>query len=431
MSASLILEIVIDPTQPVTPDVTTVEVNQNPFVIGRGKGSHWVLDNGRNTVSRSHARVETVLGRFYLVGTGRNPISVNSREIPNELPREIRVGDSFTIEEFEIRVREGSGQQDVRPGELKGRMPTPSPQPGPLHKRNGEETSREGREQSDEKDWWKEPSLGTQSSVDSGSERDPFGDIFDSPAPQPRLVVVDASDPSEGVTASEYPVTQREAAPSFEPEPVRRDDVGRDAAAMSALLSAAGIDETTAAKMLPDDLGRALRVAIDGYIKLHRARTSLGKHLRVARAFDDESAVNPLKTSRNSADALIALFDSSAEDRVDGARAIREIVSEFESHEMAMVAAIGKAFDDTIESFNPAKIEQEVARRAANPLAALTVKSKCWDQFVETFSRFGTDRDAMMRRLFLDPFTEEYIKSIAQQRSSRRLPNKDRSASKE
>lgn len=438
MSDSLILEIALDPTCTVTPEVMTVEVDRSPFVIGRDRSScHWVLDNGRNTISRHHANITSVGGAYYLESTGRNPVSVNRTELPSNSPREIRDGDTFTIEEFEIRVRRVSAaaEKDVvekRAKQLERPLPIPSPPSIPpgsnpfssITPNVGVRSApdEEGQEEAESQlKWWEQPSTNSRQIVDDDwSSGRAVSSILDEPGP---VVQWSGQFPAaaDGVEADDPFVVSTDKEDSSE---VRRAPLEPDGA-FSTFLKAAGFEGDAGASVRPDELGKALRAAIEGFRKLHKARIQMNRQLRVSSA-NESSHRNPLKSAEKAGEALELLFASPEAERLDGASAIREIVAEFENHEIAMVASLGRAFENVLESFDPAMIERDVSRKSANPLAALTTKSKCWDQFVAKYGRWAEDRNDAQQRLFLDPLAEAYLKSVAGQRAERRSRSEDR-----
>jgi pSer/pThr/pTyr-binding forkhead associated (FHA) protein len=83
-------------------------VSKNEITIGRGSRSVSVdlPIKGDPEVSRTHAVLSRDnQGRFWLVAKGRNPTTVNGREVIREEPTEVAPDQKIAICDFVIRIQ--------------------------------------------------------------------------------------------------------------------------------------------------------------------------------------------------------------------------------------------------------------------------------------------------------------------------------------
>jgi type VI secretion system FHA domain protein len=98
------------------------------LTIGRTPGNDWVIPDPY--VSKQHARISYVNGRFVVEGLGRNPIALNnsSAHLPSGQAHPLKNGDRLFIDQYEVVI---SLMQGDLPGELPEDPFSPlSPQPG-------------------------------------------------------------------------------------------------------------------------------------------------------------------------------------------------------------------------------------------------------------------------------------------------------------
>lgn len=70
--------------------------------IGRSRECDWIIRSPY--LSRIHARIRMINNRYFIEGTGRTPLRLNARQLPNYLLWELHAGDRLLLDEYEIKV---------------------------------------------------------------------------------------------------------------------------------------------------------------------------------------------------------------------------------------------------------------------------------------------------------------------------------------
>lgn len=70
--------------------------------IGRSRECDWIIKSPY--LSRIHARISMINDRYFIEGTGRTPLKLNSRQLPNYLLWELHAGDRLLLDEYEMKV---------------------------------------------------------------------------------------------------------------------------------------------------------------------------------------------------------------------------------------------------------------------------------------------------------------------------------------
>jgi hypothetical protein len=70
--------------------------------IGRSRECDWIIKSPY--LSRIHARIRMINNRYFIEGTGRTPLKLNARQLPNYLLWELHAGDRLLLDEYEMKV---------------------------------------------------------------------------------------------------------------------------------------------------------------------------------------------------------------------------------------------------------------------------------------------------------------------------------------
>ena len=70
--------------------------------IGRSRECDWIIKSPY--LSRLHARIRMINNRYFIEGTGRTPLTLNARQLPNYLLWELHPGDRLLMDEYEMKV---------------------------------------------------------------------------------------------------------------------------------------------------------------------------------------------------------------------------------------------------------------------------------------------------------------------------------------
>ncbi len=257
------------------------------------------------------------------------------------------------------------------------------------------------------------------------------------PPPSPGNTPPRAMPPSSGSPAASRPVTPspggrgavRDAAPPVKPpkpQPAGREvrpavaeirspvmetpHAGAGGAELADLLRGAGLPAQEMSPEVMQDLGRVLRVVVEGVMDVLRARAEIKSQFRLPMTRIQSAENNPLKHSPNVESALHTLLVQRNPGFLSTVQAFEDAFADIRNHQMAMLEGVRAAFESMLESFDPKELEKGFERTAKRGFGS--AKSKYWDLYVERFTQLGGDADDTFRRLFGDVFAEAYEKQL-------------------
>ena len=202
------------------------------------------------------------------------------------------------------------------------------------------------------------------------------------------------------------PQPRRTARPErpFEPpkrvstSPARAEPVApaRDRASippdLAELLRGAGLADRDISPQVLNELGKVLRVVVQGVMEMLRARSEIKSQFRLPLTRVKAAENNPLKFSPNVESALHTVLVQRNAGYLDTVAAFEDAFADIRGHQMAMLEGMRAGFEAMLESFNPAALATEF-ERAGNR------KSKFWELYTQRFDRLKDDSDTF-RRLF-------------------------------
>jgi type VI secretion system FHA domain protein len=237
--------------------------------------------------------------------------------------------------------------------------------------------------------------------------------------PEPRVVVPEsrAPIPEPVVIRQPEPIPTQAAFPAR--APVMGDHSGRFepafagfGAELTELMRGAGLSDKDLSPEMVRDLGRVLRVVVEGVMDVLRARAEIKSQFRLPLTRIQSVENNPLKHSPNVESALHTLLVQRNPGYLSAVQAFEDAFADIRSHQMAMLEGVRTAFQSMLESFDPKELEKEFERSGKRGLSFKGAKSKYWDLYVDRFAHLGGDADDTFRRLFGDVFAEAYEKQL-------------------
>lgn len=230
--------------------------------------------------------------------------------------------------------------------------------------------------------------------------------------------------PPQPAQPTHYEVPPRPAPPRPPPPPrapAASDQSGsfRPAATgargdLAELLRGAGLSEQDLSPEMVRDLGKVLRVVVQGVMDVLRARTEIKLQFRLplTRIQSDEN--NPLKHCPNVESALHTLLIQRNPGYLSTVQAFEDAFADIRSHQLAMLEGVRVAFESMLESFDPEELQKqfEGGGKRGGRLGFGGGKAKFWDLYVAHFAQLGSDADDTYRRLFGDVFAEAYEKQL-------------------
>jgi type VI secretion system FHA domain protein len=179
---------------------------------------------------------------------------------------------------------------------------------------------------------------------------------------------------------------------------------------LAELLRGAGLSEHDMSPEMMQDLGKVLRVVVEGVMDVLRARAQIKSQFRLPLTRIQSADNNPLKHSPNVESALHTLLVQKNPGFLSAVQAFEDAFADIRNHQMAMLEGVRVAFESMLESFDPKELEKGFERAAKRGFGS--AKSKYWDLYVDRFAQLGGDADDTFRRLFGDVFGEAYEKQL-------------------
>jgi type VI secretion system FHA domain protein len=179
---------------------------------------------------------------------------------------------------------------------------------------------------------------------------------------------------------------------------------------LAELLRGAGLSEQDMSPEMMQDLGKVLRVVVEGVMNVLRARAEIKSQFRLPLTRIQSADNNPLKHSPNVESALHTLLVQKNPGFLSTVQAFEDAFADIRNHQMAMLEGVRVAFESMLESFDPKELEKGFERAAKRGFGS--AKSKYWDLYVDRFVQLGGDADDTFRRLFGDVFAEAYEKQL-------------------
>ena len=176
------------------------------------------------------------------------------------------------------------------------------------------------------------------------------------------------------------------------------------------LMRGAGLSASELSPEMMRDLGRVLRVVVEGVMDVLRARAEIKSQFRLPMTRIQSAENNPLKHSPNVESALHTLLVQRNPGFLPTVQAFEDAFADIRNHQMAMLEGLRVAYDAMLESFDPKELEKGFERAAKRGFG--NTKAKYWDLYKERFTQLGDDADDTFRRLFGDVFAEAYEKQL-------------------
>ena len=179
---------------------------------------------------------------------------------------------------------------------------------------------------------------------------------------------------------------------------------------LTALLRGAGLSDSDMSPEVMQELGKILRVVVEGLMEVLRARAEIKAQFRVPLTRMKSVENNPLKHSPNVEAALNTLLVQRNPGFLSSVQAFEDALADIRNHQMAMLEGVRVAFESMLESFDPKELEKEFDRTGKRAFGS--AKSRYWELYVQRFARLGADADDTYRKLFGDVFAAAYEKQF-------------------
>lgn len=452
-------------------------VGPRGLTIGRAPGNDWVIPDPY--VSKQHARIVCTDGRFFVEGLGRNPIALGSADnvVPTSQRYPLNSGDRLFIDQYEILVTALPGDPPGNAGAVAEPAEPPdfslASTPTPIVESVAPAAAAvpaampRGTHGPVIPDVWSnvipdpdaetaelDPLHALGDSVRSvevelppvnWQQASPLGDHYQPPPPVQGI----PENWARSILVPRPPLPKRQAAPppparanERESEPAgtranEREPVPAGAPAepapsaqapppvipadLTALLRAAGLSDRDLSPEVVQELGKLLRVVVEGVMEVLQGRAEIKSQFRLPVTRVQARENNPLKLSPNVESALHTLLVQRNPGYLPTVQAFEDAFADIRNHQLAMLEGVRVAFESMLGAFDPRQMEQDFERtvKRGGLLGGLSGKSRYWELYTERFARFGRDADDTFRRLFGNVFAEAYERQLEQLKKER------------
>ena len=449
-------------------------ISANAAALGAGRRKVFTVDGGRigrsqendmvlpgAGVHRHHATVRFINGVFFVEGVGTNGIAINDPErvLPRNEPYPLRSGDKVFIDEYELVVSTSA----TAPVEATPRPAARAPVPETLDSRHGSALVGSPAESAEDLDPLSKltgaaaapPPSRSRPQVDaSWNHTSSLSDHF---TPPPAPAAPPAAQRGGNVIPENWdrtsfdrsklqppePIPQR-AAPPPPPQPPPQPRVaqpqrpapaprpaapapaassggsaGRSLFDWEGFLRATGVDPTRVPPETAAVLGNILHSVVQGLIEVLRARTEIKTEFRMPVTQVKVSENNPLKFAANAEDALGNLLGRRNPAYLAPQEAFADALNDVRFHQLAMLAGVRAGFDNLMNRFDPAQLQEAFERQGKRGGLFGGGKVSYWERYTERYEEMAKDRDDTFRRLFGEEFARAYEQQLSVLKRSR------------
>lgn len=237
------------------------------------------------------------------------------------------------------------------------------------------------------------------------------------PAPPPTAPEPVAVTPPQPA-AAEPPPPVAAPSPASTPSAAPADTAGEGLYAR--LLAASGLSRHDMGARTPDavvdTIGQLLRQTADGLFKLLEARTRVRHQFGVGAQVTtfQRAGNNPLKWTRSPEQALKQMIGEPGAGFLEGTQSVRGAFEDLQAHEMAMMAAMQEAMQETIKRFAPDSIRTRISARGwLKSVLPGSREATLWRAYESEFSAFADESEAAYLDLFAKQFKKAYERIVS------------------
>jgi FHA domain-containing protein len=208
---------------------------------------------------------------------------------------------------------------------------------------------------------------------------------------------------------------------------------GADTLALwSAFCQGAGVNFTPPQGLNPDlmrVIGRLLRSAIDGSVKLVAARAATKQELRAEVTVIQAKGNNPLKFSPDAESALEQLLQPPLRGFMPGPEAVSDAMDDLLGHTIGTMVGTRAALEGVLQRFEPTQLESKLAGRSMmDSLLPMNRRAKLWELYLQHYDSVRTEAQEDFHNLFGRAFLQAYEEQLDRLDAERRAQKSTRSA---
>jgi len=442
-------------------------ISANASALGNGRRKVFTVDGGRIGrspendmvlpgvgVHRHHATVRFINGVFFVEGVGTNGIAINDPErvLPRNEPYPLKSGDKVFIDEYEVVVS-ASAAPPAEPAArttVRDAMPPAAAEPTGGNGARGSILGGVSSESAEDLDPLRKltgaaaPAQRSQRPAPESSWNH-SSSLADHFAPPPVPTAAPASPANPNVIPENWdrtsfdrsklqpaaPPTSVPPAHAARPTPATRAAVpppptannpggsnsganaGRSLFDWEGFLKSTGVDPSRVPPETAAVLGNILRSVVQGLIEVLRARSEIKTEFRMPVTQVKVSENNPLKFAANAEDALGNLLGRRNSAYLPPQEAFDDALNDVRFHQLAMLAGVRAGFDNLINRFDPAQLQEAFERQGKRGGLFGGSKAPYWERYTERYEEMTKDRDDTFRRLFGEEFARAYEQQLS------------------
>ncbi len=247
---------------------------------------------------------------------------------------------------------------------------------------------------------------------------------FDSLVPH-QEVAADGAPTSPGAL-DDLPLAPPMAAPMAPLMPTTAADmVQTDHLALwSAFCQGAGVNFTPPQGLNPElmrVIGKLLRQAIDGSIKLVAARAATKQELRAEVTVIQSKGNNPLKFSPDAQSAMEQLLQPPLRGFMAGPDAVADAMDDLLGHTIGTMVGTRAALEGVLKRFEPEQLEAKlVGRSVMDSLLPMNRRAKLWELYLQHYESVRTEAQEDFHNLFGKAFLQAYEEQLDRLDAERR-----------
>ena len=215
----------------------------------------------------------------------------------------------------------------------------------------------------------------------------------------------------------DHPATTPAIRPLAAPVPATMTDVPAGASTevdplWAAFCEGAGIRVDLPQGLNPDQMrmiGKVLREAIEGALRLMAVRSTAKTELRAAVTTIRARNNNPLKFSPNAQAALEQLLQPPLRGFMAGPLAMQDAMHDLVGHSIGTMAGMRAALAGVLARFEPGELESKLEGKSVmDSLLPMNRKAKLWDLYLQHFGSIRDDAQDDFHNLFGAAFVAAY-----------------------
>jgi len=161
-------------------------------------------------------------------------------------------------------------------------------------------------------------------------------------------------------------------------------------------------------------VGAMLRTSVEGICQLVAMRAQAKQDMEAEATMIQSRGNNPIKFAPNAQVALKLVLQPPMRGFLPGAEALRNAMSDIQSHQVGVMAGMRSAIGSVLDSFDPVQLEGRlVSRSVLDSVLPAQRRARLWDVFLEHYRALRTEALEDFERLYGEAFLRAYEDEIA------------------